>query len=434
MTIINKEELRKQILEDNGFNIQNYDYSIFGDDDPDVFAKLVGFDMYKKNVYPTLSEKLRNNKEVVVSAAKCQFNIEFIPDHFFQDKDVIKVIIYDRSEKNIPLHHLNKEIINYMFVTCARSSLATEDIKKACDEHLTKESIISVLLTQNNFHSDCKKKKSLPCIDDIYIPEKFLQDKDILQLLIIPQFKLIKDNDNITKEMIIELLDSGYILSNLPKKFFNDNEFIKQCLKYEHNYHFFENYEMTELLQENRQLNKECVTINSNIANYFRYPLLFENFKDLFSKDISKIDCASKVIPEEQEQLFDYLTSEEILKLFINKDTNFSQKYNFSVLYKIRNYYKNPIVNNKFIIEEMAKQDKYLFPYLSETVAQDNKFMYKLIFDYKAQVNFKDEPIEALYPQINHFGSFKKYVNMLKLEHDLSFKLTPLIPGKTRKI
>lgn len=434
MNLIDKENLRKQIIESNGHNIKEYDYSVFGDDDPDVFAKLVFFDNFSHSIYPSLSEKLKNNKEVVVNAARCQFNLQFIPDSFFQDKDVIKKIIYDRSEKLIPLHHLNKEVINYMYVTCARSSLATEDIQKACDQHLTKDSIVSVLLKQNDFFSDCKKKKSHPCIDDIYIPEHFLQDTDILQLLIIAQPKIIRDNHNITKEMIIELLDSGYILNELPKKFIHDTDFIKQCLQYEHNYYFLQNYEMTKIFKQNREFNIECLAINPDIANYYSYPLFFDSFKELVTKDISHIHLASHVIDEEREQLFDYLTSKDILTLFLNKDTTSLDKYDFSVLYKNTSYYSNPIVDNKFIIEEIAKQDKYLFHAISETVAQDNNLMYKVLCEHKAEVDFKNNPIEALYPQINNFGSFKKYVDMLKLENRLSSKLTQTLPGKTRKI
>lgn len=434
MNLIEKENLRKQILEDNGFKIRDYDYSVFGDDNPDVFAKLVFFDNFSHSIYPTLSEKLKNHKDVVVNAARCQFNLKFIPDRFFQDKDVIQKIIFDRSEKHIPLHHLNKEVINYMYVTCARSSLATEEIKKACDKYLNKESIVSVLLKQNDFFSDCKRRKSHPCIDDIYIPEHFLEDKDILQLLIIAQPKIIKNNDHITKDMIVELLDSGYLLNELPKKFIHDADFIKTLLTYENNYHFLENHEMANILKENRELNIECLAINPDIAHYFRYPLFFDSFKELVAKDINYIHLASHVIDEEKDILFDYLTSKDILTLFENKDKNSPDKYDFNVLYKQNNYFSNPIVDNKFIIEEMAKQDKYLFHAISEEVAQDHKLMYKVLFEYKSEVNFKDNPIEALYPQINNFGSFKKYLDMLKLENKLSSKLTQIVPGKTRKI
>lgn len=262
MSLINKEEQRKQILESNGYNIKQMDYSMFGDEDSDVFAKLVGFDTFTDKIYPQLSETLKNNKNIAVRAAKCFSNIPFLPKHFFQDTDVIKTIIYDSSERLIPVEYLTKEIINYMFITCERSSLATEDIQKACDKHLTKESIIKVLLQQNNFHSKSKKEGAHPCIDDIYVPPHFMKDKDILQLLIIPQFKLIQDNDNITKEMILELLESGYILSQLPTKFFNDTELIKECLKYEHNYYFLDNSHIIKVIQNNQQLNFECLDIN----------------------------------------------------------------------------------------------------------------------------------------------------------------------------
>ena len=99
-----------------------------------------------------------------------------------------------------------------------------------------------------------KRRLTLEKIDDIYIPKKLLEDKDILQLLIIPQFKTIKNNTNITQEMIVELLDSGYVLSQLPSKFFKNTDFIKQCLKYEDNYHFFDDYNFIEVIEKNPQL------------------------------------------------------------------------------------------------------------------------------------------------------------------------------------
>lgn len=434
MTLIDKEEQRKKILESNSSLVKNLDYSMFGDEDFDVFAKLVGFDSYQHNIYPTLSEALKNNKEVATKAAKCSSNIPFLPDYLFQDKDVIKAIIYDRSEKKIPLKHLTKDIINYMFMTCSRSSLATEEIKKACEEHLTKESIIKVLLHQNNFYSECKKKNSHPCIDDIYIPSHFLEDKDILQLLIIPQFKIIENNTNITKEMIIELLDSGYVLQKLPSKFFKDTDFIKKCLKYENNYHFLDDYNIIEVVEKNPQLNLECLAINLNVSRTQRYPLFFESFKDIFSQDIENIHLCSNVIKEDRQKLFDYMTSQEILCLYENKDSE--KKYDFDFLYQCSYYYLNPIVDNKFIIEEMAKQDKVLFSNISKDIANDHRFMFKLLCEYKAEVDFNENPVEALVPQIIHFGSFEKYLDMLRLKNSLSSKLNSTIscPSIKRKI
>lgn len=410
-------------MESNGYNIKQLDYSIFGDEDSDIFAKLVRFDSYQDHLYPSLSENLKNNKDVVVSAASCSSNIPFIPDHFFQDTDVIKQIIYRHNEIQIPLEHLTKNIVNYMFVTCERSSLKTDDIKKACDEHLTKESIITVLLRQNNFYSRSKKEGAHPCIDDIYIPPHFLEDKEILTLLITPQFKLIKDNDNITKEMLVELMQSGYLIDRLPSKFWQDHDLIKQCLTFEHNYQFMNDHSFIHVIENNPQLNLECLSINPNVASTQRYPLFFNSFKEIFSQNIKKISLSHHVVKEDRQKLFNYMTSHEVLELFRNKDTQSPEKYDFSILYKDSHYYLNPIIDNKFIIEEMAKQDKFLFRCISNDIANDNAFMYTLLCEYKAEVNFKESPVEALYSKINHFGSFAKYVDMLKLEHSLSCKL-----------
>lgn len=434
MTFIDKEEQRKKILESNSSLVKDLDYSMFGDDDPDVFAKLVRFDSYKHNIYPTLSEVLKNNKEVATNAAKCSSNIPFLPDYFFQDKDIIKNIIYDRSEKHIPLKHLTKDVINYMFVTCSRSSMATEDIKKACDEHLTKESIIKVLLHQNNFYSDSKKRNAHPCIDDIYIPAHFLEDKDVLQLLIIPQFKIINGNENITKEMIIELLDSGYVLQQLPKQFLNDIDFIKRCLTYKDNYHFFDDYQITKTIELDQQLNLDYLAINPNIAGTQRYPLLFESFKELFAENLKTMHLCSKVVKRDKEKLFNFLTSEEALSFFESKDKNFENKYDFSVLYECDYYYWNPIPNNPFIIEAMAKQDKVLFSHITEDMVNDNSFMFKLLCEHKAVIDFEEQTVEALLSKIGHSDQFEKYVNMLQLEHSLSSKFTKKNPEKKKKI
>lgn len=327
MNLTYKESQRNKILKCNSSFVKNEYFSIFDDNDVDVFVKLISFDSYQDNRYKTLSDTLKNNKEIVVQAAKCFSNISLIPPYFFNDKDVIKSIIYKRNEKSIPIDYLTEDIVNYMFVTCSRSSLSSKDIKIACNKHLKKESIIKVLLHQNEFYSRCRKEGSYASIDDIYIPSHFFQDNDILKLLIIPQFKLIKDNKNITKEIILELSNSGYLIQTLPSKFFNDEQLIKECLKFEHNFQFFDDYNFIETLENNPKLNLEYISINPNVVNSQRYPLLFESFKDIFSK----------VISEDKQKLFNYLKSETILNLFENKDTNLdsesSNKYNFKDLY-----------------------------------------------------------------------------------------------------
>lgn len=422
MNEVDKEEQRKKILEHNSSYVKDEDFSMFGDEDIDVFEKLVSFDSYKNNIYSTLSEVLKNNKKIAVQAVKCSFNIPFIPEHFFQDKEVIKSIIYSRTERLIPIKYLTKDMINYMFVTSPRCSLSTEEIKKACDKYLTKESIVKVLIHFNNFYSNAKKENAHPCVENIYIPEHFLEDKDILQLLIVPQFKLIKDNDNITKEMIFELLELGYILDKLPSKFLNDTDFIKKCLVYENNYHFLDDYNIIKMIKENPQLNRELLEINSEVASVQTYPLLFESFKTIFSQNIGKMHLCLNVIDSDREKLFNYMTSKDILDLFKNKDKHASEKYDFMPLYERHHYYLNPIIDNKFIIEAMAKQDKVLFAHISEDIVDDNRFMFKLLCEHKAIVDFENEPVEALFSKFNNSKQFNKYVNMLKLEYSLSSK------------
>ena len=434
MNLLDKEKQREKILTCNSSYVKEEDFSMFGDEDVDVFEKLVSFDNYKDNIYSTLSEILKNNRKIAIKAAKCSFNIPFIPKHFFKDKEVIKSILYSRTEHLIPTEYLTKEIINYMFMTCPRCSLATEEIQKACDKYLMKDSIVQVLINLNNFYSNSKKKKAHPCIDDLYIPKHFLDDKDILQLLIIPQFKLIKNNNNISKEMIIELLESGYILSSLPSKFIDDTKFIKECLKYEDNYHFLEDYNIIEIIKKNPKLNIEFLDINSEIAEIQRYPLFFESFKTIFSKDVQKMYLCYQVIAEDREKLFNYMTSKEVLDLFERKDNLTSQKYDFSHLYERFHYYLNPIVDNKFIIEEMAKQDKVLFAHISEDIANDNQFMFKLLCEHRAIINWEDEPIEALFSKFNNENEFEKYITMLRLEHSLSSKLNKFSTNIKKKI
>lgn len=422
MNEVDKEEQRKKILACNSSYVKDEDFSMFGDEDIDVFEKLVSFDSYQNNIYSTLSEVLKNNKKIAVKAAKCSFNIPFIPEHFFEDKEVIKSIIYSRVEHLIPIKYLTKDMINYMFVNCPRCSLSTEEIKKACDKYLTKESIVKVLIHFNSFYSKCKKEKSHPCMENIYIPEHFLEDNDVLQLLIIPQFNLVKDNDNITKEMIIELLEAGYILDKLPSKFLNDTDFIKKCLAYESNYHFLDDYNIIKIIKESAQLNYELLEINSDVASVQTYPLLFKSFKTIFSQDPGKMSLSLHVVDKDREKLFNYMTSKEVLDLFKNKNKNAKNKYDFTALYERHNYYLNPIVNNKFIIEEMAKQDKVLFAHISEDIVDDNRFMFKLLCEHKAIVDFENEPVEALFSKFNNSKQFNKYVNMLKLEYSLSSK------------
>lgn len=190
---------------------------------------------------------------------------------------------------------------------------------------------------------------------------------------------------------------------------------------------------MITMLKENSELNTDCLAINPAVLKFYNYPLNFNNFKELLSNDITKLDCVSNVVQEDTEMLFDYLISPEILKLFENKDKNSSKKYDFRVLYEISDYYSNPIAHNRFIIEQLAKQDKYLFPHISEEVANDNEFMYTLLCEHKAKFNLKDNPGQALYSKIEDFGSIKKYVKMLKLKHDLLELSSTVINKSSRK-
>ena len=128
------------------------------------------------------------------------------------------------------------------------------------------------------------------------------------------------------------------------------------------------------------------------------------------------------------------MTSEVILELYENKDKNLDKKYDFSDLYDCNHYYKVPIVDNKFIIEEMAKQDGVLFPSISKDLVNDNQFMFKLLCEYKAEVDMRENPVEELLPKIIHFGSLQKYIEMLELEHSLSSKFTPKYSEKKKKI
>lgn len=81
-----------------------------------------------------------------------------------------------------------------------------------------------------------------------------------------------------------------------------------------------------------------------------------------------------------------------------------------------------------------------------ENIVNDNQFMYKLFFKYNAHLDFlkytDDENLlndEDLFPKsllskINHFGSFEKYLEILKLEQDLSIKLPDKFYNKKMKI
>lgn len=84
----------------------------------------------------------------------------------------------------------------------------------------------------------------------------------------------------------------------------------------------------------------------------------------------------------------------------------------------------------------MAKQDKLLFPYIGEDVTNDNQFMHTLLceYEYDTPVDMRKNPIQALYSKINHFGSFEKYLAMLKLENSLSSTLNKNLPIKKMKI
>ena len=138
-----KEKLRQEILNCcNSSLLQEFDLSLFGDEDPDVFEKVVSFDSYHHNYYAKLSDVLKHNKNIVVKAAKCLSNIELIPKEFFNDKDVIKSVLYARYEKHIPEKYLTEDMVNYMFLTCPRCST---EIQPFIDQHLKKETLITVL-------------------------------------------------------------------------------------------------------------------------------------------------------------------------------------------------------------------------------------------------------------------------------------------------
>ena len=94
----------------------------------------------------------------------------------------------------------------------------------------------------------------------------------------IPLIKSTFYNETETKKKLTDFINSSSKLS-----------FGKECLKFEHNFQFFDDYNFIESVSNNPKLNLEYIAINPNVVKSQRYPLLFESFKDIFSKDIKKL-------------------------------------------------------------------------------------------------------------------------------------------------
>lgn len=429
-----KEKLRQEILNCcNSSLLQEFDLSLFGDEDPDVFEKVVSFDSYHHNYYAKLSDVLKHNKNIVVKAAKCLSNIELIPKEFFNDKDVIKSVLYARYEKHIPEKYLTEDMVNYMFLTCPRCST---EIQPFIDQHLKKETLITVLKHHNEFLTRCIKGNSHACIDKIHIPEKMFQDADIVKLLFAPHFRLVEDNPLVNKELILSLVHSEYAIEYIPDNFVNDFDLIKQCLSKKDNYKIADNFALNKLIKNDSTLIKELIEINPKILTCHHFEITFQIFNELIQDNIEHLFVCSNVIKKDWQKLYNFLTSKEALDLFkVNTDDNTQQQlYDFSLLYERHHYYKNPIIENKFIIEEMAKQDKLIFHHISEELINDNQFIGKLFFEHGAEYNPEEEDIEGFSNKIYHFGSFEKYLESLLLEYKLNQDLVQKQSKKKRKI
>lgn len=421
-----KEILRSQILSVNNSSlIEQCDFSLFNDDDVDVFETLVSFDNYTNQYYSKLSDKLKNNRNIVLKAAACFHNIPLIPKVFFEDKEIIKIILYARNEKLIPVQYFTEDIINYMFITCPRCS-TEKVIKPFIDQHLKKENVIDVLKKDNAFFSSSFKEGAHPCVSDIYLPRNMLEDKEIVKLLFISHFNLVKNNPLIDRELVLNVIDSEDVIQNIPVKFFHDFELIKNCLKKQYNYRILKDYELNKIIESNVSLLQELTDINPNILCNNAFKISFEIFANLIHKDINNLFYCSQVFQKDEQKLYDFLTSQDMLTFFEKNDV-----YDFNILYSIYNYYENPIVENKFIIEQMAKQDHVIFSHIDEKLVNDNQFMAKLFFEYGVEYNHEEEQLDAFSDHIDNFGSFNNYLESLALEYKLNKKLK-LKEKKTR--
>lgn len=427
-----KEKIRQDILNCcNSSLLKQFDLSLFGDEDPDVFEKIVSFDSNYRNYYAKLSDTLKNNKNIVIQAAKCFSNLALIPEHFFTDKEVIKAILYGQYENHIPEKYLTEDMVNYMFLTCPRSSLK---IKPFIDKFLKKETVISVLESRNIFFSRCIKENSYPCIDNIYLPEKMFNDREIVRLLFVSHFQIVKNNPLIDKDLILSLANSEYAIEDIPSSFLNDFELIKQCLKKEENYKIGNNFKLNALLKDKPEVIKELININPKILNG-NFDISFDIFKELIHKNINNMQYSKNVFKKDEKKLYQFLTAKEALELFKTNDLDpNSNTYDFSLLYNTHHYYKNPIIYNQFIIEEMARQDKCIFYHIPEELVNDNQFMGKLFFEYGVQYHHEEEDIEAFSNKIYYFGSFEQYLDNLQLEYKLNQDLTQKQNKKKIKI
>lgn len=413
--MIDKEQLRKKILESNSsVLIEKCDFSIFNDDDVDVFEKLVTFDNLKNGYYQNLSKKLQAEKRIVLKAVRCAKNIEIIPERFFEDKDIIKQILYARLSKLIPEKYLTNDIVNYIFTTSPKSSM---EFKSKMDEFLKEETVLEVVERQADFFSDCYKNNSHPCIDSIYLPERMLTNKNIVKFLFIAQFEMIKNNKLIDEEMILDLVEKNYVIKNIPDFLLNNIEFIKKCIKKEHNSVLFSHIDFQNKIRGNVELTEELININNKILDCAFFPLPFKIFIKLVNKDVNNIFHADKVI-NSRKKLKNFLISKNILKYFKKE----SGEYDFSILYdRHYYYYKNDIVKNKYLIEEMAKQDHQIFLSLDSEVADDNELMYRIFFKHKVSYDSEENgEINGLYEKIISFGSLNKYLANLKLNYELN--------------
>lgn len=408
-----KEKIRQQILQCNSnFGIEQFDFSIFGDNDPDVFAKQVSFDDHEKKYYINLSPTLKNNKQIVIQAAKHHFNIPFIPEHFFNHKEVLLSILYARQEKNIPEKFLTKESINYMFEFCARSSM---ELKPFIEQYLEKETIIRTLKEQNEFFSNSYKEGAYPCIDRIYIPKRMYNDYEIVKNLFISHFDTVSENSLVTKNMICDLLQTDFVITELPESLITDYEFVKQCLEKDYNYRIVESSTLNQLINNNEEKIKELIKINPNILKISEFKITFNIFLEFLNQDIKNIHYCKNISERDKKQLYDFITSEKMLDYFKKPDST----YDFSLLYDIHNYYRIPIIDNRFIIEKIAEQDKTLFSHISEKIAEDDQFMHKLFFHHNVEYDHENESCEAMFYKIQKFGSFEKYLNFLYLNQNI---------------
>lgn len=234
---------------------------------------------HRKNYYKNLPKVLRNNKDIIIEAVKCDGrNCDFIDKAFYHDKDVAKASIVAECENE------------YYFRDMLDKNFVLELVEAGAEHGRLFCGPISGLYRKNPeaFNDDEFVKKLLKLPDSgetlVYASERIMSDKDTVMEGLKPEkdylvcFRRIGDNLKIDPDIQFAYFKNliavgeawcfpGEVRSAMESNDFSDYDkiFIAQILNRDDIFRYFEKDDIEPMLEVRDALNQEIMDkTNSN--------------------------------------------------------------------------------------------------------------------------------------------------------------------------